>query len=110
MAPWCFLLLGVESRTEFDGLQEGADMDSGMINKIVKARRYAEERDRIVFDSFQVTLRGNHNDHRVTYQAGTWLCDCDFFAQRGVCSHTMALERLLSEMVEASPQAVEEGA
>ena len=75
-------------------------MDSGMISKIVKAKRYAEERDRICFSEFRVTFRGNHTDHVVTYQEGYLQCDCDFFVQRGVCSHTMAMERILDEMIE----------
>jgi len=74
-------------------------MDSGMINKIQKARRYAEERDRIEFHRFEVTVRGDHGRHKVTYDEGKWSCDCGFFSRRGVCSHTMAMERILSEML-----------
>lgn len=74
-------------------------MDYGMIGKIEKAKRYAEERTRIHFDSFQATFDGDNNPHRVTYQAGKWTCDCDFFLTRDVCSHTMALERVLDGMI-----------
>jgi len=74
-------------------------MDSGMISKIQKARRYAEERDRIVFDDFTVTFRGEHDTYHVTYRKGRWSCGCGFFAQRGLCSHTMALERILLGML-----------
>lgn len=74
-------------------------MDSGMIGKIEKSKRYAEERHRIKFDEFKVTLEGNHAAHLVSFQEGKWACDCDFFAHRGVCSHTMALERVLGEML-----------
>ena len=75
-------------------------MDSSMMGKIVKAKRYAEQRDRISFNDFRVTVRGNHTDHVVVYDRGEWRCDCGFFAQRGVCSHTMAIERILDEMIE----------
>jgi hypothetical protein len=37
-------------------------MDSSMINKIMKAKRYAEQRDRINFSGFRVTFRGNHRE------------------------------------------------
>jgi len=74
-------------------------MDSGMISKIQKARRYAEERDRITFDDFDVTFRGEHDTYRVSYQKGRFTCRCGFFLQRGVCSHTMALERVLNGML-----------
>ena len=79
-------------------------MDSGMIGKILKAKQYAEERDRIEFKEFSVTLRGENSDHQVTYDKGTWNCQCSFFASHGVCSHTMALERVLDGMIQESAQ------
>ncbi len=78
-------------------------MDSAMIGKIMKAKQYAQERDRIRFDAFQVSFRGNHGTYVITYNGGVWHCTCHFFSQRGVCSHTMALERLLEGMVERIP-------
>ena len=82
-------------------------MDSGMIGKIQKARLYAEEPERIRFEQFQVTFRGAHNQHTTSYDQGTWRCTCSFFASRGVCSHSMAMERLLGVMLppEAMAQA-----
>lgn len=74
-------------------------MNSGMIGKIQKSKRYAEERHRIRFDEFKVTLEGDHATHLVSFQGGKWSCDCGFFVRRGVCSHTMALERVLGEML-----------
>ncbi len=71
-----------------------------MIGKIEKAKLYAEERDRITFDSFQVQIQGENNVHVVSYKKGLWNCDCDFFSTRGVCGHTMAMERVLQNMVE----------
>jgi len=77
-------------------------MDSGMVSKIQKAKLYARERDRIRFRSFSATVRGDHHDHHVTYDRGRWSCECEFFRQRGVCSHTMALERVLEPMLRSS--------
>ena len=74
-------------------------MDSGMISKIEKAKRYAEEPERIEIQGLTVILHGEHADHDVSFENGVWSCDCDFFRQRGVCSHTMALERLLDPML-----------
>jgi len=79
--------------------RKGDAMDYGMIGKIEKAKRYAEERDRICFERFRVTLKGDHNLHAVEYEDGRWKCDCNFFLTRGVCSHTMALERILDSML-----------
>jgi hypothetical protein len=74
-------------------------MDSGMVSKIEKARRYAEEKDRVRFSTFEVVFRGAHNHHTVRYDKGDWKCGCRFFAQRGLCSHTMAMERILAGML-----------
>jgi len=78
-------------------------MDYGMIGKIEKAKRYAEERERIIFEQLRATFDGENNPHTVEYIDGTWRCDCDFFLTRNVCSHTMALERILERML---PEAV----
>jgi hypothetical protein len=74
-------------------------MDSGMIGKIHKAKQYAEERDRIEFTQFAVTFRGENNDHKITFDKGKWNCECSFFASHNVCSHTMALEKILDGMI-----------
>ena len=74
-------------------------MDSAMIGKIEKAKRYAEDRSRVVFSEFKVTINGDHDRHAVSYNKGHWTCDCDFFSKRGVCSHTMTMERILGEML-----------
>ena len=82
-------------------------MDSGMIGKIDKAKRYAQERKRFQFKQFTVTMDGDNNPHTVTYENKQWHCDCDFFHSRGRCSHTMALEFILEGMIEeAQPSAV----
>ena len=77
-------------------------MDHGMIGKIEKAKRYAQERDRFRFDQFHVTFTGENNNHQVSFDRGVFKCDCEFFLLREVCSHTMALEQLLANML---PQA-----
>jgi hypothetical protein len=75
-------------------------MDSGMIGKIEKGKRYAEERGkRIHFQAFNVTVNGENNPHNVNYSGGELKCDCDFFRTRGRCSHTIALETVLEGML-----------
>ena len=80
-------------------------MDYGMIGKIEKAKRYAEDRNRIVFEKFKATFDGENNPHTVEYIDGVWRCDCDFFLTRNVCSHTMALERILEGMLPITTEA-----
>lgn len=80
-------------------------MDSGMIGKIEKAKRYAAEgRDRFQFQSFNVNIDGENNSHCVSYCDGEWKCDCNFFQTRGRCSHTMALEFILEGMLPAKAE------
>lgn len=77
-------------------------MDYGMIGKIEKAKIYAEERDtRIIFQSLNVSVLGDNDvTHHVKYEDGHWNCDCNYFGSHQVCSHTMAMERILGSMVE----------
>ena len=74
-------------------------MDYGLIGKIQKAKRYAQERDRIQIESLMVTFKGKNNPHTIQFKDGEWRCDCMFFRTRGRCSHTMALEIILEEMI-----------
>ena len=74
-------------------------MNSSLIGKIEKAKRYAQERDRIRFTALSVSFHGENADHQVELAAGKWRCTCDFFAGYGACAHTMALERILEGML-----------
>jgi hypothetical protein len=74
-------------------------MNSSLIGKVQKAREYATERDRMQIDHLQVRFRGDNSDHEVAIADGSWACNCDFFQDWHVCSHTMALERVLDGMV-----------
>lgn len=80
-------------------------MDSGMIGKIEKAKRYAEERNRFRFNQFELTFHGDNNNHHVGFNDGAFQCDCEFFITHQRCGHTMALEILLKDMIPASVQA-----
>ena len=74
-------------------------MQSSLIGKVEKARTYARERHRMQIDGLHVSFHGENSDHEVSIADGKWSCTCDFFASWQVCSHTMALERVLEGMV-----------
>ncbi len=74
-------------------------MQSSLIGKIEKAKRYAQETDRITFSQLTVTFRGNNDSHTTSYRDGKWHCSCDFFSSWGLCSHTMAMEKVLGTML-----------
>jgi hypothetical protein len=79
-------------------------MDSAMISKIEKAKRYAEEPGRVSIEGLTVRFRGDNSTHIVSYDRGAWKCGCHFFTQRGVCSHTMALERIFGDQLAGSAE------
>jgi len=69
-------------------------MHSSLIGKVEKAKRYAQEPDRVTLSEFSADFRGEHDNYAVTYKSNKWHCTCQFFSQWETCSHTMALQRL----------------
>lgn len=70
-----------------------------VVSDVEKAKRYAEEPDRIHLQSFEVSFKGENAEHITNHAGGNWQCTCSFFHSRGVCCHTMAMERILKEMI-----------
>ena len=77
-------------------------MHSSIIGKIDKARKYSEEKDRVSITCLKVAFQGDHNTYEVGFESGSWHCECRSFLTRGMCSHTMALQRMLDEMLARS--------
>ncbi len=74
-------------------------MQSSLIGKIEKAKLYAQEKDRITFSEFSVKFRGENDNYDISYHDAKWHCSCHFFSNWETCSHTMALERILDNML-----------
>jgi hypothetical protein len=74
-------------------------MQSSLIGKIEKAKRYAQEKERVTFSELTTKFRGENDEYVVGYGSGKWHCTCRFFSQWGLCSHTMALEQILKDML-----------
>lgn len=74
-------------------------MHSDMIGKIDKAKRYAQEPERITIRTLELAFRGGNN-HAITLKTGVWECDCQFFHRWRTCSHVMAVQRMLAPMLE----------
>ena len=74
-------------------------MQSSLIGKIEKAKRYAQEQGRITFSEFSTEFRGENDSYITGYKDGKWHCTCRFFSSWGLCSHTMALGRILGNML-----------
>lgn len=76
-------------------------LESGMANKIYKARQYADEPERIHIRELAVEFDGINSSHSMHYGENGWKCDCGYFHGHSVCSHTMAMERVLGVMLPA---------
>ncbi len=74
-------------------------MQSSLIGKVEKAMRYAQEPGRVTFSDFTATFRGEHDSYRLTCKDNVWHCSCHFFPQWNTCSHTMALQKMLGQML-----------
>ena len=78
-------------------------MYSSLISKIEKAKRYAEQPERITFESFDVRFRGDNGSHRVSLKGDEWACECDHFKTSGLCAHVMTMQRIFANHL---PEAV----
>jgi len=74
-------------------------MRSSIIGKIEKAKRYTLEPERIEFHDFKLSFDGDHDAYNISYTDGQWHCSCDFFSSWKICSHTIALQKLLGQML-----------
>ena len=74
-------------------------MQSSLIGKVEKAKRYAQETERVTFFELAVEFRGENDNYITEYKDEKWHCSCHFFASWGCCSHTMALQKILSNML-----------
>lgn len=74
-------------------------MHSSLIGKIQKANLYAREPDRVRFSDLSVNFQGEHDTHTVSFSGGTWHCDCNFFPAWRTCSHIMAMQKLIGQML-----------
>ncbi len=80
-------------------------MHSSLIGKIEKAKRYAQEPERVAITALRATFRGENGYHQIGYDGQHWSCDCHFFQGWNTCSHVMAMERLLGPMLPMQEEA-----
>jgi hypothetical protein len=74
-------------------------MQPSLVGKIEKAKRYAEEPERVTILNFSADFRGENDSHTLSLNDGKWSCNCHFFSQWGQCVHIMTLQRLLGRML-----------
>lgn len=76
-------------------------MNSGMIGKIDKAHRYAQEPERMKLSAFNATFHGSHDEYVVSLDEHGWHCTCHTFEAHVLdsCSHVMAAQLVLGPML-----------
>ena len=74
-------------------------MNSSLIGKIEKAQRYEHEPERVNITGLTADFRGEHSTYHLSLDGNHWQCNCSFYSGYGTCSHVMALQRILSRML-----------
>ena len=70
-------------------------MQSTIVTKAEKARRYAQEPDRLRIGALEATFEAGGGTHVLRLGPGGWTCDCEFSVANGVCPHAEAASRML---------------
>jgi hypothetical protein len=70
--------------------------DIELQKKRQKAEEYAAQPERFNLISIKLKMNSTHAIRLISYDAGKWECTCDFFSKRGICSHTIAVQDILS--------------
>ena len=66
-----------------------------LINKIIKAKGYISEPERLkVIGKDNYELVSEHGVREVINNKGIWECTCDFYTQNKICSHIISVEAL----------------
>ena len=82
-------------------------MHSSLIGKIEKAKRYAQEPERVTVMSLNTHFRGDNDAHDVSFDGTAWHCTCEFHQSWQTCQHVMALQRMLGALApETNSEAV----
>lgn len=74
-----------------------------MISQIEKGRQYAQEPQRIKFNSLTLTFNGDNAAYTISLNDNGWHCTCPGFQTYHICPHIMSLERILKPMLKLPP-------
>ena len=61
-------------------------MQSSLIGKIEKAKRYAQEIDRVTFSELSVKFRGENDTYTTAYKAGSGIAPATFSQAGGLAA------------------------
>lgn len=80
-------------------------MNSGLIGKIEKAHRYAQQPERLRIDSLTATFSGDNSSYQLSLQNERWSCDCHTYQTFRDCQHVMAAQQMLHPMLSEDARA-----
>lgn len=63
-----------------------------LLKKIEKARKYISEPERFTTQGTEVKLKSEHDTRKLIFRDGQWECNCEFFGQHSICSHSIAVK------------------
>lgn len=66
-----------------------------LIDKIIKAKKYVSDKNRFVKTSDTMILKSDHGVRNLKKREYDWVCDCEFFQDKNICSHQIAVEEFL---------------
>lgn len=78
-------------------------MDTSMINKIQKAKEYAEQPERVTFHTLSLEFHGDNSTYHLALGPDGWSCSCHGFQKYSICPHVMAIEIMFKPMLKRDP-------
>ncbi|MCX6715769.1 MAG: hypothetical protein NT077_01975 [Candidatus Taylorbacteria bacterium] len=75
-------------------IEKQKDFVKAIIGKIGRAKRYMSEPNRFTISNDKAVLKSEHGARHLLLLDTIWKCDCDFFSQHQICSHSMAVVEL----------------
>lgn len=68
---------------------------SQLLSKIEKAKKYISTPDIFTIYGSLVEVNSDHGPRKLNFIDNKWQCDCDFFKQNNICSHTIAVNEVV---------------
>ncbi len=82
----------VSQLEEKEGLSEAVFRET-----YAEGRRYANDPTRFVLLAFDLNVHIEQDNYLVLYDHKDWSCSCDFYKEKGFCSHIAAASFLLQK-------------
>ena len=71
-------------------VEEVSKEDTIFQRKIQKAKRYVLEPERFTFKDNKTIINSEHGIRTVVYKNNKYTCDCEYYKEKGTCSHIIS--------------------